>query len=198
MRDGSISNAVRLAYRKVTEIGTFDVIQGNKVIDFNDDLDLVPKKFHDYVDENKTGCCLVFATYMLKELRDKGFISHIIFTKEGNGIRGSLLYFDEGEYFVANPVQDIEYFTNKDLDREKRKDSFVDDSCILVTDDGNTHDDSRIPLQIFANKYGEVKYFSSYYDDNVRSFAEAFKRASSDEMVIASPEKELKLAKKGI
>lgn len=196
MSKKSISNAVCLAYRKVTEIGNFDVIQGNKVIDFNDELEIVPKKFHDHVDNNQTGCCLVFATYMLKELHDEGFSSHIIFTKEGNGIRGSLLYFDDGEYFVANPVQDIECFTSKGLSKEERESLFVKDSAATRGEDGSICDNSRIPLQEFADRYGDVRYFSSYYDDNVRTFSKAFKRAYLDEMIIASPEEKCELAKK--
>ena len=70
-----------------------------------------------------------FLTSMPKEKKIKNKLeilskyninAYMVTSIEGNGIRASVLYEDNGEMFIANPVEDIEYFTEKKIRPEDR------------------------------------------------------------------------------
>lgn len=183
----NIREVVDKAYREITSFGVFDKIAGNAPVDMSDILKDTQKKYSEHLIKNGKGCCLLFATYMLQVLHKNGIESSIVFTPEGDGIRGSLLYKDNGQYFVANPVEDIEFFTDNCILSDMRSTYYEYNSSIFKGKNTN-HDDSRIPLQEFADRYGTVRYFTNYYSDTVDTFYDAYVRAFTDEYIIALPE----------
>ena len=119
---------------------------------------------YEHINNGGKGCCFVFSAYMMKCLYDNGIEASMISTPEGNGIRASILYRDEEELYVANPVNDIEYFTEHKIPSYLRN-SFYEDT-ILITKDNKKLDSSRILVKDFADMYGKIKEIGSFKDDD--------------------------------
>lgn len=159
----NIKQIIGDAFLDVTLKGEFDIKEGNKPIDMDDKALDIPNKMYEHVNNGGKGCCFVFASYMLKCLYDNDVEASMITTSEGNDIRASVLYEDNGEKYVANPVNDIEYFTEHKTPSAWRRNYYV--GTTLITMDNKTLDSSRIPLQEFANMYGDVKEIGSFTDN---------------------------------
>ncbi len=159
----NIKQIVSDAFLEITTKGEIDIKEGNKPIDMNDKVSDIPNKMYEHVNNGGKGCCFVFASYMLKCLYDNDVEASMITTPEGNGIRASVLYEDAGEKYVANPVNDIEYFTEHEIPSAWRNMHYV--GTTLITRNNKTFDSSRIPLQDFANMYGDVKEIGSFTDE---------------------------------
>ena len=71
---------------------------------------------------------------MLKILEKYGINAYMVTFIEGNGIMASVLYEDSGEIFIANPVKDIEYCTEKQIKPEDRHQYYIGSTCTMVID----------------------------------------------------------------
>lgn len=133
-----------------------------------------------------TDVVLFFSAYMLKILRDYGINAYMVTSKEGNGIRASVLYEDNGEMYIANPVEDIEYFTEKGIKPEDRYKYYVEDSCIMDIG-GEQHDDSRYTVHQFFEKYGQLWILGKMDFDETKTLYEAMSKRLNN--CIVPPEK---------
>ncbi len=169
----SVSEKVAGMHRSVVQMGDYDVEEGNRpiaqAIQEGTTMADFPAAMAKYFEqESKKGCCLVFSSVMMKYLHDLGVKTWLIGTKEDTGIRASLLYVDsDGKPYVANPVADVEYFTNNGINTpEGRAKCMVadrHDASFRIR--GDRHDYSRIPLHTFEEMYGKIFLFGDFYDE---------------------------------
>lgn len=158
-----VKRIVSAAFLEITSKGVYDVKEGNRPIDLADIVKDIPNKMYNYVNNGGKGCCFVFSAYMLKCLYDNNVEASMIATPEEKGIRASVMYKDSDEMYVANPVNDIEYFTEHNIPSAWRNRFYV--GTTLVTRHNTTFDSSKIPLQDFANMYGDVTEIGSFTED---------------------------------
>ena len=157
-----VKRIVSDAFLEITSKGVYDVKEDNKPIDLSDKVKDIPNKMYNHVNIGGKGCCFVFSAYMLKCLYDNDVEASMVVTPEEKGIRASVMYKDDDEMYVANPVNDIEYFTEHNIPNSRRNRFYV--GTTLVTRNNTTFDSSRIPLQDFANMYGDVTEIGSFTD----------------------------------
>lgn len=181
----SINDIVSEAYKKVTEIGEYDVEEGNKPINLEEKISNIPEKMYEHLISGGKGCCFVFSVALMKLMQEEGIETWMIGTPEGTGTRASVLYKDQEEFFVANPVEDIEYFTEKKLNKEERRKLYNETSAKMKKDDSTQHDDSRIPLQEFADRYGDVCVIGNFSKEKDTTLMKGIK--DKDDIVIAKP-----------
>lgn len=68
----------------------------------------MPKIEAEFVKENRTGCCLHFSMYLIYLLKEANIECYLTTTPEEDGANhASVLYYDEGKYFIADPVADV-------------------------------------------------------------------------------------------
>lgn len=155
---------VTQTFKEVTSKVNFDINAGQNV-DVTMPLSEFVPSIVKHIDNGDVGCCLHSSVYLCKLLNDRGIYSEIVLTPEPtllpNGetrtdLRASVLYIDDGNLYVANPVEDAEVFTEKGIKREERKPYYEADTCRLtIPKDGIVSEDaSRIPLTDYVNKYG--------------------------------------------
>lgn len=184
----NIKNIVNKTYREVVSKGIFDIKKGNEPIGpiYNSELSIVPHEMKKYVDENSYGCCFVFSAYILDSLYKNNINAYMIGTVEGNGTRCSVLYQDGDEFYIANPVEDVEYFTDNNIDEKDRDNYYLDNTCNMLIN-GNLHNDSRYTIDEFSQKYGNI-WIIAKMDKNVKK---SLKDAMSEvkDNVIYPPEK---------
>ena len=166
---------INYIYKDVTLKGIYDVKEGNKPINPEDKICTIPKKMYDHINNGGKGCCFVFSSYMIYMMHQNGIKANMIMTKEDSGIRASVLYEDNGEEYVANPVQDIEYFTANHIPPETR--ILMYDGGMLITDN-SAFDASRIPLDEFNRIHGKIDMLPNFYDDDM-TLEEAMKNAET-------------------
>ena len=181
---------INSAFREITEKGVFDIAKGNEPIPkiANKEMSLVPSELTNYVNDCGYGCCFVFSSYMLNILNRYNINAYLIATVEyygdKKGTRASVLYEDNGKWYVANPVEDIEYFTNNNVPFEERKKYYLDDTATMIVD-GITHNDSRYTLEEFQEKYGTIWLVGSM-NDNPKTLNEEM--SNIKDKCIAPPE----------
>ena len=181
---------INSAFREITEKGVFDIAKGNEPIPkiANKEMSLVPSELTNYVNECGYGCCFIFSSYMLNILNRYNINAYLIATVEYYGdkkrTRASVLYEDDGKWYVANPVEDIEYFTNNNVPFEERKKYYLDDTATMIVD-GITHNDSRYTLEEFQEKYGTIWLVGSM-NDNQKTLNEEM--SNIKDKCIAPPE----------
>lgn len=145
----------------------------------------IPNAMTDYVNECGYGCCFVFSAYMIEILNKYGINSYMIGTVEDTGTRASVMYEDNGEFYFANPVEDIEYFTEHNIKPEDRAD-FYDGDSATMTIDGNKHNDSRYTLDEFCKKYGTMWVIGSMNNNSQDTLGTQF--SSMQNRTIMPPE----------
>ena len=182
-----VNKIIELAFRDITKKGYFDIEKGNAPIPavYNKPMSGIPDAMTKYVNECGYGCCFVFSAYMMKILNDYEINNYMIGTVEGNGVRASVMYEDDGEFYIANPVEDIEYFTENDVDSSDRKDYYIGDSATMIIN-GIVHDDSRYTLEEFEDKYGKMWIIGSMNKDSNDTLETAMETAF--ERIIMPPE----------
>lgn len=178
------------AFREITEKGVFDIVKGNEPIPkiANKEMSIIPTELTNYVNECGYGCCFVFSAYMLNILNKYNINAYLIATieykDEKKGTRGSVLYEDDGKWYVANPVEDIEYFTKNNIPFKERKNYYLDDTATMIVD-GIKHNDSRFTLEEFQEKYGTIWLVVSM-NNNQKTLNEEMK--NTKDKCIAPPE----------
>ena len=174
-KEDKIKQIVELAFREITKKGYFDIEKGNAPIPgvWNAAMSTIPNAMTDYVNDCGYGCCFVFSAYMMAILNRYGINSYMIGTKEDTGTRASVMYEDNGVFYVANPVEDIEYFTKHNIKPEDR-DSYYDDNSATMNIDGNKHNDSRYTLDEFCKKYGTIWVIGSMSDKSQETLSNQF------------------------
>ena len=155
---------VDFIYKDVTTKGIYDLSSGNKAIDIEDKLSDIPKKMYDYVNNNLKGNDFVFSSYIMYMMHQNGINSDMIITDEENEFRSSVLYTDDNEFYVADPISDIKYFTNNDISLENRV--LMYDGGRLITDN-SAFDSSRIPLDEFYKMHGKIDKFPNFFDSDI-------------------------------
>lgn len=181
---------VNEAYRTVTRLGHFDVNEGNKPIDMNDNISDIPNKMFGHLCNGGKGCCFVFAASMMNILEENGIENYMVLTPEGNGKRGSVLYIINGRVYVANPVEDIEYFTENNIGVNERGNYYKGRTADFIKDGKRDHNDAYFTLEDFSLKYGPVSVLPDFNQD--MSLAEAMAMAeviAVDGQVLISPHK---------
>ena len=174
-RQLNTGNIVSRLYRKVVEIGEYDVKEGNKPINKacaeGVTMGNMPAEMaHYYEHESKKGCCFVFSTVVMKYLHDLGIKTWLITTPEGNGQRASFMYVDDnGEPVVANPVADVEYFKEHGINTPEERAKFyeTDRFSARFRVRGDRHDYSRIPLYKFEEMYGPISMYGDFYSEKL-------------------------------
>ena len=153
----NIAKIVDIAFRKITEIGFFDEEKGNEPIGpiYNKPMSIIPGAMTRYVNDSGYGCCFVFSAYMMNILNKYNINNYMIATREGNGTRASVMYEDNGKFYVANPVEDIEYFTNHNITPNNRAKYYDGNTSTMIIDE-KPHNDSRYTLDEFSKKYGDI------------------------------------------
>ena len=148
---------VDIAYREIVEKGYYDEIKGNAPIPglMQDSMSSIPKSMTDYINECGYGCCFVFSAYMMDILNKYNINCYMIGTVEDSATRASVMYEDNGVFYIANPVEDIEYFTKHKIKSEDRADYYVGNSATMIID-GIEHNDSRFTIEDFYKKYGKI------------------------------------------
>lgn len=187
MNRNNIKRIVELAFREITKKGYFDIEKGNAPIPgiWNEAMSKIPNAMTDYVNECGYGCCFVFSAYMIEILNKYGINSYMIGTVEDTGTRASVMYEDNGEFYFANPVEDIEYFTEHNIKPEDRAD-FYDGDSATMTIDGNKHNDSRYTLDEFCKKYGTMWVIGSMNNNSQDTLGTQF--SSMQNRTIMPPE----------
>lgn len=186
-KENKVKKIVELAFREITRKGYFDIEKGNAPIPgvWNEAMSKVPNAMTDYVNECGYGCCFVFSAYMMAVLNKYGINSYMIGTVEDTGTRASVMYEDNGEFYIANPVEDIEYFTEHNIKPEDRCDFYDGDSATMIID-GTKHNDSRYTLDEFCEKYGTMWVIGSMNNNSQDTLGEQF--SSMQNRTIMPPE----------
>jgi len=171
---GKIETVVNTAFREITKKGIFDIEKGNEPIPtvLNKEMSTIPDLMTEYVNSCGYGCCFVFSAYMLKILEKYDINAYMIASVEENGIRASVLYEDNGIMYIANPVEDVEYFTEKQIKPEDRHEYYIGDTCTMVID-GQEHNDSRYTVEEFCEKYGKVWLLGKMNSQETKTLSQA-------------------------
>lgn len=187
MKVNQVEFIVNLAFREVTNKVCLDIIKGNQLFEEISDYKMkdIPDYLVNYVNKYNYGCSFVFSAYMISILNDYGIRSYMIGTKEGAGIRASVLYEKDGEYYVANPVEDIKYFTENNITSDYRKYFYLEDTAKMLRN-SKFHDDSCYTLEEFPRKYGDVWFIGSMTCNDDEIFGEEVKKCK--QRCIAPPE----------
>ncbi len=182
-----VNEIVDKAYRAVTKIGKFDIEKGNAPIPavWDEKMSTIPDLMKEYVDDCGYGCCFVFSAYMISILEKNNINSSMICTIEDTGLRASVLYENDGELFVANPVEDIEYFTDNNILPADRASYYVGDTSEMSVY-GINHNGSCYTLDEFAEKYGQVWLLGKMDKNSTQTLSEAM--ATREERCIMPPE----------
>ena len=183
-----IEKIINIAFREITSKGYFDIEKGNAPIPavFNSKMSVIPTEMTKYVNECGYGCCFVFSAYMLEILERYDINAYMVTSVEGNGIRASVLYEDDGKMFIANPVEDIEYFTANNVSSAERNKYYDGDTCNM-TKEGKVHNDSRYTVEELCNKYGQLWVLGKMNSDETMTLSEAMSKRLDN--CIAPPEK---------
>ena len=169
---------IERAYNEIVAKGILDVVEGNRPIDVNDQLSEIPNKMYKHINKGGKGCCFVFSAYLMKLLHEQGIASAMVMTVEDTETRASVMYQDGEEFYIANPVADIEMFTQKEVPAVWRN--------FTMSSPENKYKNSRIPLQEFANEFGQVSYLGDFFssDKGKITLGEAMKQTR----IIAKPD----------
>lgn len=81
---------------------------------FTDNLDTGEflKRNKQIVEASHLGCCLNFSLYLMVKLKEAGIHSMLISTPEEGGLKASVAYEVDGNWYVADIVEDIKCLTN--------------------------------------------------------------------------------------
>ena len=170
---------VELAFREITEKGFFDIEKGNAPIPnvVNKPMSQIPNIMSKYVNECGYGCCFVFSSYMINTLNRFGINCYLIGSKEEKGIRASVMYEDNGIFYIANPVEDIEYFTEHNILPENRYRFYKENSTDIIID-GKIFNTSRYTLDEFSRKYGKIWVIGSMNSTSNNTLSSSMKTCS--------------------
>jgi len=165
----NVEEIVNSAFREITSIGFFDIKKGNEPIKpvLNRHMYVIPNAMTKAIKNPKHkkdygfGCCFVFSAYMMKILNDYNINNFMVASNEGNGIRASVMYEDNGQFYIANPVEDIEYFTKKHFYSKKTRAKYYEGNTSTMTINNKSHNDSRYTLDEFSQKYGDIYIIGS-------------------------------------
>lgn len=184
-------------YRKTVEIGEYDVKEGNapigKAWQNGVTMENMPTEMTHYFEhESQKGCCFVFSTVIMKYLHDLGVKTWLITTDENGDQRASFMYVDnDGNPYVANPVADVEFFTNNGINTpEERAKFFVRDRfSASFNSRADHHDFSTIPLYKFEEMYGSIATYGDFYAEKQKGIK--FSEAKSHPMTVEEVYKHL-------
>lgn len=186
-KENKAKEIVELAFREITKRGYFDIEKGNAPIPcvWNESMSKVPSAMTNYVNECGYGCCFVFSAYMMEILNKYGINNYMIGTVEGTGTRASVMYEDNGKFYVANPVEDIEFFTEHNIKPEDRDKYYEKETATMVIN-GEKHNDSHYTLEEFCKKYGTMWVIGNMDKTAQNTLGEQF--SSKDSRTIMPPE----------
>ena len=187
-KENKIKQIVELAFREITRKGYFDIEKGNAPIPgvWNKAMSTIPTTMVNYVNDCGYGCCFVFSAYLMSILNKYGINNYMIGTVEDTGTRASVMYEDNGEFYIANPVEDIEYFTSHNIKPEDRDNYYGGNSATMYVE-GKKHDDSRYTLDEFCEKYGTMWIIGRMNENAEEILSTQF--ASMQDRTIMPPEK---------
>ena len=175
-----VNEIITDAFKEVVFDSYFDVVEGNKPIKMGDKMCTIPKKMYDHIKENGKCCCFVLSAAMIHIMHNEDLDAKMIMTKEDTGMRASVLYADEaGKLFVANPVQDVEYFTEKNIPSDKREVFY--DGASLLTRKGKFNA-AKIPVEKFFETYGDITVMPGFYVDEEMTLRDAMAEAKKLDM----------------
>lgn len=162
MEKNKVEKIVNLAYREIIFKCDYHLIKGNIPIKTvcHTPMSEIPKIITEYVNEYKCGSSFVFATYLMNILNSYNIDNHMIVTIKDNGLMASVLYQMDNEYFIASPTEDIEFFTENKINKEKRIEYYIDDTATFKNKE-DIHNHANYKMEEFSKKYGGVWYVGS-------------------------------------
>ena len=156
-------NQVNYAFRKVTSTGII-YNTNNNIIDNSITLGNIPDIMYEYIEKNKYGDSFAFASYMMKILNDNNVDNYMIISNKDNRLNASVLYEEFGELFVANPTEDIKYFTKNKIKTSDRYDFYIPKTSILL--DGDTQkNNAEISFKEFYKENGTILALPQFKDE---------------------------------
>ena len=164
----NLEQIIANCFREVTEIGVFDIVKGNMPIPptfamlFKD----VPNYIYNYLMQEHYGCCFVFSFALCHLLHENGVESKIVYSKEGKDIRVSVLYKIDGKLYIANPVEDVDYFTKNRIEQQDRKNCYKKLSASYKDEEGLIRNNSTIPIKEFVQSVGGVAVVGNPYESD--------------------------------
>ena len=157
------------AYKYATNTANFDINAGQELnldVSLSDTIEQVKEQ----IESGKGICCFHASIYLSSILNALGIYSELIITPELAIIDGkartdnrlSVLYYDECDkkYYVANPIEDIEMFSNYNMNSDERLLSYKNESGELIFNKKDfittvvSNDASKIPADDFIQRYG--------------------------------------------
>ena len=159
----SVEEIVNSAFKKITQIGILDKEMGNKPInesiENNTLMSDIPNKMTEFIEKNNgLGCCFIFSAYIMKILNEHDINNFMIITTEKDledkdkmDSRASVMYEDNGQFYIANPAEDIEYFTQHEIKKEDRVKYYEEDKT-TTSINGERHNAARYTINEFYEK----------------------------------------------
>lgn len=171
---------VSLAFRGITQFAYYDEFGCQDVIDVEDKLCDIPNKMFNYIRKNKIGNSFIISAALMKVLHDNGAFGSMIFVPDENDLKAAILYAENGKFFVADPSYDIKFFTDNNIKPEVRSNFYSNEMSKKF------FDNSRISLQDYVNKYGNVYYVANFYQDKLRKLGDVIDGVLEENNVIAT------------
>jgi len=172
-KEVEIQKIVDVAYREIVRKAHYNLAKGNVVIPlvWNSQMSEIPSRITDFINEKGFGSSFVFSAYLIHILNQYGINAKMIGHEEAGKIRVSVLYEKDGKQYVANPTEDIEYFTENGINPEDRDSYYIGDTAVVIRDDV-VYNSSSYALEEFAEKYGDVWLIGSMSMDSKETLKE--------------------------
>ena len=166
------------SYKKVVFDSGFDINAGQK-LDFSKTMKETIEDTVKYLQEGNKGCCFHASLYLIYMFHNNGIKSELVVTAEPTVLpdgttrtdnRASVMYNYDGKVYIANPIEDIEYFEENGISKEERNKFYDYDSTILKANKNKVHssDACFIEYNDYIKRYGDgVLYkMNDPYGDN--------------------------------
>ena len=162
-----IQRVVDVAYREIVKKGHYNLQKGNVIIPlvWNSQMSTIPNRMFDFINEKGFGSSFVFSAYLIHILNQYGISAQMIASEKDNGLRVSVLYEIDGKEYIANPGEDIEYFTKKGISPDSRDSYYIGDTTVM-NKDGVISNAASYTIEEYSEKFGDVWVIGSMSMDS--------------------------------
>lgn len=171
---------IERAYNELVALGQWNREEGSKQFEVSqkDLFSEIPEKMYRHIYRGGEGDSFVFSACLMKKLHAQGISCAMVNVCKESEIMSAVMYQDGEDFYIANPATQIENFTKKKVISELRN--------FTLYSPENKYKNSRIPLQEFANEFGQVSYVGDFFSSDKGSITleEAMKKTKK---VIARP-----------
>ena len=169
---------IERAFNDIVARGCWNEEKCDEAVNEKDLLRDIPEKMYKHINRGGEGESIVFAAYLMKLLHDQGISSAMVNVCPCSESVAAVMYQDGEEFYIANPSTLIERFTKKQVIPELR-------NFILYSPE-NKYKNSRIPLQEFANEYGQVSYLGDFFSSDKGNIT--LDEAEKQRRIVATPD----------